>query len=136
MAHFAKLNKIPNADGTHTVLAVNPMNDSVDEVELSNRTGELFKKCSYNTRSGIYYTPNTDQVDPDQTKALRKNFPSVGYLYNPEKDAFHGVKTFNDFVYNEERGDWEAPTPRPSTIGENGLAEEYHYEEGIGWIKD
>ena len=40
------------------------------------------KKTSYNTRGGVYYTPNTNDPDPNQTKAFRKNYAGIGYSYD------------------------------------------------------
>jgi hypothetical protein len=135
MAHFAKLNPTPNADGTHTVLSVNPMNDNVNEVTLSTQTGGLYKKCSYNTRSGVYYTPNTTDVDPDQSKAFRKNFSSKGMVYNPTKDAFHSVKPFSLWTYDDETANWIPDVPMPQTKDADDSAELYDYVEGTGWVK-
>lgn len=40
------------------------------------------KRTSYNTRGGIYYIPNTDVPDPDQSKSFRKNYAGIGYVYD------------------------------------------------------
>lgn len=48
----------------------------------------MWYQTSYNTRGGIYYIPNTDEPDPDQSKAYRKNYAGVGYSYDPTRDAF------------------------------------------------
>ena len=39
----------------------------------------LWWQTSYNTRGNIYYLPDTDTPDPDQSKALRANYAGVGY---------------------------------------------------------
>ena len=39
----------------------------------------LWWKTSYNTRGNVYYIPNTNTPDPDQSKALRANYAPIGY---------------------------------------------------------
>ena len=72
-----------------------------------------FEKTSYNTRGGIYYTPNTDIPDPDQSKAYRKNFAGIGFKLDRVRDAFIPPQNFSSWVLNETTCLWEAPTPKP-----------------------
>ena len=61
-------------------------NTGVDDYLLDTEYGVgpyptvYWKRCSYNTREGKYYTPADDQSfdteDSDQSKALRANYPS------------------------------------------------------------
>jgi hypothetical protein len=39
----------------------------------------MWWQTSYNTRGNIYYIPDTDVPDPDQSKALRANYAGLGY---------------------------------------------------------
>lgn len=39
----------------------------------------LWWQTSYNTRGNVYYIPDTDVPDPDQSKALRANYAGLGY---------------------------------------------------------
>jgi hypothetical protein len=73
----------------------------------------VWVQTSYNTRGGVYYTPNSNTPDADQTKALRKNFAGVGYAYNAEKDAFIPPKPYASWTLNETTCLWESPVPIP-----------------------
>lgn len=93
----------------------------------------LFVKCSYNTMAGKYYTPGSDHkvVDPDQTKALRKNFPAIGYIYDADKDAFYLPQPYPSWSLNENTCCWEPPTPAPQPNPEN-----YTWDESSqSWVK-
>ena len=106
----------------------------------------LWKQCSYNTVTGIYYQQNEDGTmteASDQSKAFRKNYPGMGDTYDPTRDAFilprpendDGV-VFNSWTINETTMDWEAPTPEPSTQT-NGVDDLYHWNEGTqSWDKE
>jgi hypothetical protein len=72
---------------------------------------EQWIQTSYNTRHGVYYTPNTITPDPDQSKAFRKNFAEPNGTYDEELDAFLPPKPFPSWVL--EDWDWKAPTPYP-----------------------
>jgi hypothetical protein len=77
-------------------------------------------QTSYNTRGGVYYTPNSDPyvADPDQSKAFRKNFAAAGFLWLPNGPGGAGFAppslypswTMNEFSYL-----WQAPIPQPSS---------------------
>lgn len=109
MAHFAKI------DNNNIVTQV-----LVIEQEQVN-TGlwgdpASFVQTSYNTRGGIYYTPNTNTPDPDQTKQLRKNYAGIGYTYlpnGPDGEGFVPPKPYNSWVLNSSTYLWEAPIPMP-----------------------
>lgn len=111
MAHFAKI------DNNNIVTQV-----LVIEQEQVN-TGlwgdpASFVQTSYNTRGGIYYTPNTNTPDPDQTKQLRKNYAGIGYTYlpnGPDGEGFVPPKPYNSWVLNSSTYLWEAPIPMPQT---------------------
>jgi hypothetical protein len=76
-------------------------------------------QTSYNTRGGVYYTPNSNPyvADPNQSKAFRKNFAAAGFLWLPNGPGGAGFVPptpyfswrMNNFSYL-----WEAPTPQPS----------------------
>jgi len=107
MAHFALL------DENNLVTAVFVGRDEDNEVELSSRTGRTYKKTSYNTRQGVYYDPNTNNVSVDQTKAFRKNFAGIGYYYNSVLDAFIPPSPFPSWILNEDKCVYEPPAPYP-----------------------
>jgi hypothetical protein len=76
-------------------------------------------KTSYNTRGGIHHEPNVTPATPslDQSKALRKNYASVGFTYNVGLDAFVPPQPFPSWTLNEETCLWSAPTPMPTEGG-------------------
>ena len=88
--------------------------DDGKEAELSARTGQVYRQTSYNTRGGVYYIPNTNEPGPDQSKALRKNYAGIGFVYDSQRDAFISPKPFASWVLNEISCDWDAPIPKPT----------------------
>jgi hypothetical protein len=75
-----------------------------------------FFQTSYNTRGGIYYIPNTNTPDPDQSKAFRKNFAGIGYTWlpdGPEGAGFVPPQPYPSWVMNSFSYLWEAPVPMP-----------------------
>ena len=100
MAHFAEL------DLNNIVLRVLCVNNSVMENEQGQRVEQLgieflqslygentiWAQTSYNTRAGIYYVAGTNEVDPDQSLAFRKNYAGIEYTYDLSRDAFINPK--------------------------------------------
>lgn len=84
-------------------------------------------KCSYNTHGGVHYEPNVYPPTPsaDQSKALRKNFPGVGHIYDPAADAFHAPQPFPSWTLDPDTFLWEAPEPMPAP--EPG--KQWHWDE-------
>ena len=75
-----------------------------------------FVQTSYNTRGGIYYIPNPNTPDPDQSKAFRKNFASIGYTWlpnGPEGAGFVPPQPYPSWTMNSFSYLWEAPVPMP-----------------------
>lgn len=72
------------------------------------------KKTSYNTRGGIYYTPNTNTPDPDQSKAFRKNYAGIGFSYDATLDAFIPPKPYPSWLLNTTTCLWKSPIPYPN----------------------
>jgi hypothetical protein len=110
MAHFAKL------DENNIVIFVTVGSEADDgkEDELFARTGDVYRQTSYNTRGGVYYTPNTNEPGPDQSKAFRKNYAGLGYTYDATRDAFIPPQPFPSWVLDEFSCLWEAPVPYPT----------------------
>lgn len=107
MAHFAKL------DASGLVVCVTVGRDDEDERNLSARTGETYRRTSYNTRSGIYYDPQTGEPATDQSKAFRKNFAGIGYRYDVGLDAFIPPSPYPSWILNPVTGLFDAPLPKP-----------------------
>jgi len=71
-------------------------------------------QTSYNTRGGIYYDANTNTPSQDQSKAFRKNFAGVGFIYDKDRDAFIPPKPYECWILNETTCIWEAPIAYPT----------------------
>lgn len=115
MAHFAEL------DSNNTVLRVICLDNSVMENEQGERIEQLgieflqslygaetiWAQTSYNTRAGIYYIAGTNEVDPDQSRAFRKNYAGIAWTYDSTRDAFINPKPVvppedEQYVYFDE----------------------------------
>ena len=68
-------------------------------------------QTSYNTHGGVYYTPGTNTPDPDQSKAFRKNYAGIGFLWDGV--GFFTSKPYPSWVLNSFSYLWEAPVPIP-----------------------
>lgn len=125
MAYFAKIENNIVVDSIR-----------IDQAELD--TGlwgdpNLWIQTSYNTRGGIYYTPNSNPPtpDPDQSKALRANYAGIGDIYDPINDVFHSPRPL-DINGNEclswSIGNptwlWTPPTPYPNDGNSYGWNEQ------------
>lgn len=88
MSHFAKINP-----KTMIVEAVLVGRDEDDEIELSARTGHMYRRTSYNTRGGVHYDPVTGEPSDDQSKAFRGNFAGIGFIYDPVEDVFRSASS-------------------------------------------
>ena len=120
MSHFAKLDE----NNVVIYVTVGRQEDDGREAELSERTGEVYKQTSYNTRGGVHYNPETGEASADQSKALRYNYASIDFTYDEARDAFIPPKPFESWVLNEETCLWEALVPYPSDDGD------YTWNEG------
>lgn len=109
MAHFALLDE----NNIVTFVTVGRDEDDGKEDELSARTGQTYKQTSYNTRGGVYYTPNTSEPHPDQSKAFRKNYAGIGYEYRADLDGFVPPQPYPSWVLNPSTCLWEPPIPYP-----------------------
>lgn len=120
MAHFAKLDDA----GVVEFVVRGRQEDDGKEAELSERTGEIYKQTSYNTRGGVHYTDG--EPSADQSKALRFNYAGPGFTYDETRDAFIPPKPFESWVLDEQTCLWEAPIAMP----EDGEA--YYWDEAEG----
>jgi hypothetical protein len=106
MSHFAQV--IDNI----VVQVIVAEQDFIDHIKTIE-PGEWIQ-TSYNTRGGIHYDPTTGKPSADQSKALRKNYAGIGFVYNKELDAFVPPKPkYESWVLNKSTGLWEAPIPEP-----------------------
>lgn len=72
------------------------------------------KRTSYNTLGGIHYNSETGQPSEDQSKAFRKNYAGIGYLYDPSRDAFIPPQSFPSWTLDEFSCLWKAPIQYPN----------------------
>ncbi len=110
MAHFAKL----NAENYVIFVTVARDEDENREVEISELSGEIYKRTSYNTRGGVHYQADNNTPSLDQSKAFRKNYAGIGYYYDEIRDAFIPPKPFPSWTLNEDTCLWESPIPYPN----------------------
>lgn len=126
MAHFALLDE----NNIVTFVTVGRDEDDGKEAELSARTGQVYRQTSYNTRGGVYYTPNTNEPDPDQSKAFRKNYAGIGYTYDDVIDGFIPPKPYPSWLLNTTTGLWDPPVPYPTD------GKRYEWDEATqSWVE-
>ena len=108
MAHMAKL------DENNIVVAVLVARDEDEDREaaLSARTGDTYKRTSYNTRGGKHYQADGTE-SADQSKAFRKNYAGIGYSYDSSRDAFIPPQPYNSWTVNDTTCLWDAPIAKP-----------------------
>ena len=112
MAHYALL----NYKNIVTKVCTGKNEDETDtniEIVYQNMFGQLCKRTSYNTRGGVHYNPDNNEPSEDQSKAFRKNYAGVGYIYDQARDAFIPPKPFDSWVLDEQSCLWEAPVSHP-----------------------
>lgn len=112
MAHFAKLDE----NNVVIFVTVGRDEDNGKEAELTAKTGDVYKQTSYNTIGGVHYqSDGTPSID--QSKAFRKNYAGIGYMYlanGPEGEGFAPPSPYPSWVMNSFSYTWEAPVPMPT----------------------
>jgi hypothetical protein len=108
MAHFAIL-KAGNIVDQVVVVS--------NDIAITEQAGIVFLRnlykdqhlpviqTSYNTYGGANLLGGTQ---------LRKNFASVGYQYDQQRDAFIAPKPFNSWLLDEDKAEWKAPVDMPT----------------------
>ena len=105
MAHYAFLDE--NNIVTEVIVGVeeNELLEGLDpETWYGNFRGQVCKRTSYNTSFGEHSNNGTP---------FRKNFASIGFTYDSERDAFIEPKPFPSWILNESTCRYDAPYPRP-----------------------
>jgi len=69
-------------------------------------------QTSYNTFGGVHYQSDGTPSE-DQSKALRKNFASMGWNYDITVDAFYGPQPYPSWTLNETSYQWFPPLAKP-----------------------
>jgi len=126
MAHFAKLNN----ENYVVFVTVARDEDEYREIEISQETGEKYKRTSYNTRGGIHYQADNNTPSLDQSKAFRKNYAGIGYYYDEQRDAFIPPKPYPSWILDEFSCLWQSPIPYPND------GKMYQWNEEIGNWKE
>lgn len=139
MASFAKIN---SGNIVEQVISVhnNELLDNGIESEqkgiefLKNIFGQdtNWKQTSYNTIRGKHYLSNNQGLSNTQEKAFRKNYASIGYVYDEQRDAFIGPKPYNSWVLDEISCSWKPPVSKPDMILPNGQWYIWN-EEIVNW---
>jgi hypothetical protein len=96
MAHYAKVEL-----GIVTQVIVAEL--SFFETYVDETPGEWIQ-TSYNTIGGQHVNGGTP---------LRKNYASVGGIYDSTRDAFIPPKPYPSWILNEDSCLWESPVPYP-----------------------
>jgi hypothetical protein len=92
-----------------TFVVVGRVEDENSEAGLSARTGDTYKRTSYNTRAGVHYDPATGKPSADQSKAFRGNYAGIGFTYDEGLDAFIPPKPSEDATLDETTFSWIVP---------------------------
>tara|TARA_B100000003_G_scaffold206230_1_gene221370 strand:+ start:211 stop:615 length:405 start_codon:yes stop_codon:yes gene_type:complete len=128
MAHYALL------DDNNVVVQVFPgVDEYTDGVDWEHHYGAIHqmtcKRTSYNTCGNHHRRGGTP---------YRKNFASVGFVYDEVRDAFIPPQPFTSFILNEDKCEWSPPVPKPElTEGQTGMyvwnEEAYQNDNTQGW---
>lgn len=103
MAHYAFLDK--NNVVTQVIVGKDEDEDGIDwEEHYGAFMGQTCKRTSYNTKAGVHSGGGTP---------FRGNYAGIGYIYDPQRDAFIPPKPFASWVLNEDTYQWAAPVPYP-----------------------
>lgn len=118
MAHFAKL------DENNVVVEVNVVNNE-DIQNLPFPESEPIGVAFLSQWSGGY----TNWKQTSYNGNFRKNYASIGYTYDPARDAFIPPKPFESWLLNENTCQWEAPVPYPND------EKLYYWDEAtLSWV--
>jgi hypothetical protein len=121
MSHFAQI------DENNVVQQVLVIDQA--EIDTGNwGDPATWVQTSYNTHSGVYYTPGTGDPDPDQSKAFRKNYAGIGYTWDGV--GFAAPQPFSSWTKDSFSYQWSAPVPYPTD------GKLYRWDEDtLSWIK-
>lgn len=111
MAYYAELDN----NNVVTKIRTGASEEVVDlERIYTERFGKVHKRTSYNTRGGVHYNPETNELSEDQSEAFRKNYAGVGFTYDETRDAFIPPQPYPSWTLNELSCLWESPIPYPN----------------------
>ena len=110
MPYFAKVPTITDGKGIVEEV-IRAEQDFID----TGLVGDPFNwiETSYNTRGNVYYIPDTNTPDPDQSKALRANYAGIGYTYDTVNDVFYAPQPYPSWTIGPPTWIWQPPVPYP-----------------------
>ena len=115
MGHFAK---VEEGIVTEVIVADQDFIDTLKDKELWIQT-------SYNTKGGVHLLGGTP---------LRKNYASVVFRYDEQRDAFIPPKPYSSWQLDEASCTWQAPVPMPADAGQGDPPIYYLWDESnITW---
>lgn len=127
MGHMAKIE-----NGVVTFVTVSRDEDDNREQDISAKTGEMYRRTSYNTRGGVHYGPD-GQPSADQSKAYRFNYCGIGWSFDPDfgpDGAFIPPQPYPSWVLTPDTALWQPPIPMPAEGGP------YRWDEDTtSWVK-
>lgn len=114
MGHMAKIQ-----NGVVVFVTASRDEDDTREMEISEQTGDTYRRTSYNTRGGVHYGPD-GHPSADQSKAYRFNFAGLGFTFDSNMGpdgAFIPPKPYPSWILNPDTALWDAPVPMPTEGG-------------------
>jgi hypothetical protein len=116
MAHFAEI------DENNTVLRVIVVNNEALDENNEEASGIYFLKELFGNE--------TNWVQASHSGRIRKRFPSEGYTYNTEFDAFVPPKLYDSWTFDSIACAYAPPIPFPENISS------YIWDEPtLSWIQ-
>jgi hypothetical protein len=112
MSHFAKVNGLGIVE--QVIVAEQDFIDTLPDATSWVQT-------SYNTIGGIHVLGGTP---------FRKNYASIGYRYDAEKDAFIPPKPYESWTLNLDSCLWQPPVAHP----QDGKSYDWN-EEQLNWVE-
>ena len=117
MAHFALL------DENNVVTRV----DLVEDYKCTDAHGKVVEKKGVDFLQ-LLYGDDTNWKQTSYTGRIRKNFASIGGVYDPTLDAFIPQKPYRSWILDDDTCMWYAPVPKPD------LENWYEWdEENVSW---
>jgi len=132
MSYFAR---VPNISG-----GVGEVTDVIradQDFINTGLVGDPFEwiQTRYNMYGGVYYLPDSNIPDPDQSKALRANYAGIGFTYDSINDVFYDPRpsnqtgVFYSWTISAPTWLWQPPIPYPTTGGAY-----YWDEQTLSWV--
>lgn len=106
MGHMAKI-----VNGVVVCVTVSRDEDDNRELQISEETGETYRRTSYNTHGGQHANGGTP---------FRYNYAGIGYTFSDAPEwaaqggAFIPPQPFPSWTLNPDTALWDPPTPMPT----------------------